>query len=315
MSFPQLLVRVFGVTMPTADGELSPFQIRRINDLAVEVNAYGQAHHVDQLVIPIGNDGVTVLAPGRGYVGNEQLYTDAMERFNPQLGIVLEMENPLARATEGTVATLLWNVPGVFRYRDKKPHFTLKNKSHSPVYFNCRELIKWPVAMNIICSLFEAEYEATCQAADVFAGGELAGVYFATWWAGMAHQSLATARKPKAHGIPSAIDGRVFEGDRVVLVEDLITDGGSKGPFLDGIEEAGGTVEDVFVVFDREQGGGDYLTGRGKILHAQVKKEQFLLKGIESGMMTGEALEDMNAYFENPKQWNLDHGYEWPEGL
>ena len=163
--------------------ELNAYQTRRILDLSHEASEYAKALGVDNLFTPIASDGQTVLAPGSNYKGNETVYTEAMDIVKDRLEVVIGKKNPLAEEAKNTIAVLAWNTPGVWRYRKDKPHFSLKNKTHSPIYLNCREFIKYPQAMHLIAAFAQSEYESTCPDADVFTGGELAGVYFATWFA------------------------------------------------------------------------------------------------------------------------------------
>ena len=62
-------------------------------------------------------------------------------------------------------------------------------------------------------------------------------------------------KQAREHGTGSAIEGHAILGANVLLVEDLITDGGSKLVFVDGLRKAGMQVQHCLVVLDREQGG------------------------------------------------------------
>ncbi|NJL29343.1 MAG: hypothetical protein HC897_16380, partial [Thermoanaerobaculia bacterium] len=104
---------------------------------------------------------------------------------------------------------------------------------------------------------------------QAIAGGETAGIPFASYLAAALGLPLVYVRKkPKDYGIASRVEGRLERGARVVLVEDLITDGGSKLGFLDALAEVGGEVGHAVVLFDREQGGREMLAERGVALHA-----------------------------------------------
>jgi uridine monophosphate synthetase len=80
----------------------------------------------------------------------------------------------------------------------------------------------------------------------------------------------------KGHGTRRAIEGHFEEGDRVVVLDDLITTGGSKLAAIAALEEAGLRVEDVVVLVDREQGGAEDLAEHGYRLHAVLRLEQML---------------------------------------
>ena len=173
----------------------------------------------------------------------------------------------LESAVRKVVALQLWQL-GAIKVNLSEP-FRLASGNYSPIYVNCRQLISTPA----FADLFAASARIVCDrrevAFDVIAGGETAGIPFAAFLARSFGSPLVYVRKEaKSHGIASRIEGKIQSGDRVLLVEDLITDAGSKLSFVDAIQESGGAVEDVLVVFDRLQGGKEALHERGMRLHA-----------------------------------------------
>ena len=92
--------------------------------------------------------------------------------------------------------------------------------------------------------------EAGFEAFDAVAGGETAGIPFAAWMADrLGLPMLYVRKKPKGFGRNTQIEGNVTEGQRVLLVEDMTSDGGSKVTFCKALRDAGTTVDHVFVVF------------------------------------------------------------------
>jgi len=120
--------------------------------------------------------------------------------------------------------------------------FTLTSGRKSPVYTDCRRLIAFPRARRRLMDMGAAMIEETVgfESLDVVAGGETAGIPFAAWMADrMALPMCYIRKKPKGFGRNARIEGALEEGQKVLLVEDLATDGGSKLSFVDGIREAG----------------------------------------------------------------------------
>ena len=70
-------------------------------------------------------------------------------------------------------------------------------------------------------------------------------------------------KEPKGHGRARRIEGNFHEGDTVVVVDDVITTGGSTLRAIDAIEEEGGKVAVAFVLVDREEGGRQAIEARG----------------------------------------------------
>jgi orotate phosphoribosyltransferase len=76
-------------------------------------------------------------------------------------------------------------------------------------------------------------------------------------------QAFSVRKAAKQHGTRQRIEGNFSVGDPVVIVEDVITSGGSAAEAIDAVLEGGGTVLGVLAVVDREQGGRGALEKRG----------------------------------------------------
>lgn len=136
-----------------------------------------------------------------------------------------------------------------------RPHepFRLTSGRLSPVYVDIRRLISFPkVRAQIVESFAQIAHERIgLSAIDVIAGGETAGIAYAAFLAQKLEKPMIYVRKePKSYGKSSQIEGVLEPGQHVLLVEDLVTDGGSKLNFTGGIESAGGVVQHCLCVFE-----------------------------------------------------------------
>ncbi len=230
------------------------------------------------------------------------------------------MEEPAGTAAENSlddailsrlreaIALYLWQLEAV-RVRPEEP-FRLASGNHSPIYVNCRRVISEPCFMQLFCTAATA----ICRGVriDAVAGGETAGIPFAACLAQVLARPLAYVRKKaKGYGIASRVEGHLAPGFRVLLVEDLITDGGSKLGFLEAVAEAGAEVRDVLVLFDRQQGGAELLDRRGVTLHAVADRGTTLAVGEAAGVLSAEAASGVRAYFRDPEQWHRARGLEY----
>src|ERR1700761_6541073 len=116
----------------------------------------------------------------------------------------------------------------------------------SPVYIDCRKPIAFPRARRAIIDmarqlvLDRVGYESF----DYVAGGETAGIAYAAWLAEAFNLPMLYVRKqPKGFGRGAQIEGELKEGARVLLVEDLASDGKSKAKFVEALRKAGGVVD------------------------------------------------------------------------
>lgn len=76
-------------------------------------------------------------------------------------------------------------------------------------------------------------------------------------------RAFTVRKEPKTHGTGKLIEGPFREGDRVVVIEDTITTGSSARKAIDAVRAAGGVVEGVLALVDREEGGRETLESGG----------------------------------------------------
>ena len=165
------------------------------------------------------------------------------------------MPNPPRRpadeeAAETTARILLETK--VVLFSPEKP-FTFTSGRVSPVYIDCRKLISFPRARRKLMDMGAALIERSVgfESIDAVAGGETAGIPFAAWIAErMALPMLYIRKKPKGFGRNAQIEGDLAEGQRVLLVEDLASEGTSKLNFVRAIRQAGGHIDHAFVIFN-----------------------------------------------------------------
>ncbi|MEL6645258.1 MAG: orotate phosphoribosyltransferase [Pseudomonadota bacterium] len=147
-------------------------------------------------------------------------------------------------------ASMLLEVEAV-HFNAENP-FTLSSGLPSPTYIDCRKLISFPRIRSTLMDFLACTVmrDAGFEAFDNIAGGETAGIPFAALVAERLSLPMTYVRKkPKGYGRNARIEGAMAEGERVLLVEDLTTDGGSKLSFVDAIRETGATCGHTAVIF------------------------------------------------------------------
>lgn len=130
--------------------------------------------------------------------------------------------------------------------------FTHASGKKAPTYVDCRKLISYPRIRSVLMDFLTTTImrEAGPEAFDNVAGGETAGIPFGAWVAErMALPMTYVRKKPKGYGKNARIEGVMTEGQRVILVEDMTTDGGSKISFVNAIRDTGATCGHTAVIF------------------------------------------------------------------
>jgi orotate phosphoribosyltransferase len=183
----------------------------------------------------------------------------------------------------------------------------------SPVYIDCRKLISYPRIRSTLMDFAVSTLvrDAGFEAFDAVAGGETAGIPFAAWIAERMGLPMQYVRKkPKGFGRDAQIEGDIVEGQRVLLVEDLTTDGGSKLRFAEALRRAGAEVAHTLVVFyyDIFPETRPKLAECGLTLHHLATWWDVLAAAREQQRFDGAALAEAESFLRAPLRWSADHG-------
>ncbi|MDT0682731.1 orotate phosphoribosyltransferase [Roseicyclus sp. F158] len=208
----------------------------------------------------------------------------------------------IARLTAG----MLLEVDAV-HFRPEEP-FTLSSGLPSPAYIDCRKLISFPRVRSALMDFLAVTVmrDAGFEAFDGVAGGETAGIPFAAFMSERLALPMSYVRKkPKGYGRGARIEGVMTEGQRILLVEDLTTDGGSKLSFVDAIRETGAACAHTAVVFS----WGIYpemsktLGDHGVTLHSLCTWHDVLAVAKEREAFGPDALSGVEDFLADPRAW------------
>ena len=186
--------------------------------------------------------------------------------------------------------------------------FVLASGKPSPTYIDCRKLISFPRIRSTLMDFLTVTVmrNAGFEAFDNVAGGETAGIPFGAWVAErMALPMTYVRKKPKGYGRNARIEGAMSEGQRVLLVEDLTTDGGSKISFVDAIRETGATCAHTAVIFyygifpQTEKTLGDH----GVTLHHLCTWWDVLAEARAQGAFDSKTLREVEIFLKSPEEW------------
>ena len=149
-----------------------------------------------------------------------------------------------------------------FKYSDNPP-FTLASGKQSNYYFNCKPTTLDPEGMNLIGTILFNMLKDS----DITAAGGLTlgadpianALSVISYQKGKPIKSFIVRKDVKDHGTKSSIEGNVRQGEKVVIIDDVITTGGSTIIAIEQAREAGLIVDMVITLIDREEGGKENI--------------------------------------------------------
>ena len=185
--------------------------------------------------------------------------------------------------------------------------FRLTSGTLSPSYVDCRKLISFPKQRKVVVDAFVEviKNKFGLDSFDYLAGGETAGIPYASYVAErMGLPMIYVRKKPKGFGKLQQVEGAIDEGKRVLLIEDLMFDAGSKLAFKEGIEKSGAVMNKLMVIFEYgipeskqklDTAGVEYYAlTNWKALIDLVEKEKYLKP---------EEIKQIRLFLSDPKGW------------
>ncbi|MEO1239003.1 MAG: orotate phosphoribosyltransferase [Pseudomonadota bacterium] len=190
--------------------------------------------------------------------------------------------------------------------------FTLASGLPSPTYVDCRKLISYPRIRSTLMDFLTITVlrNAGFEAFTNIAGGETAGIPFAALVAErMALPMSYVRKKPKGYGRNARIEGAMAETDRVLLVEDLTTDGGSKLSFVDAIRDTGASCGHTAVIFYYGifDGVEETLGKHGVTLHHLTTWWDVLSAARAAESFDAATLKEVESFLNDPRAWQAAH--------
>lgn len=171
--------------------------------------------------------------------------------------------------------------------------FKLTSGKISPYYIDLRIVPSFPDAFQKVCNFYVDLIKADlgAESFDRIASVPTAGIPFASLIAYTFKKPFFYIRPTiRLHGRERRIEGILMPGDRVILIDDLITTGKSLRKAARMIRAEGGVVTDAVVLLDREEGGKEKLAKENIRLHSLLKADEVAQKLYEIGAITKEEL-------------------------
>lgn len=189
--------------------------------------------------------------------------------------------------------------------------FTWASGYRMPVYNDNRLLLGSADQRLLVAKGFKELLEKKNIPADVVAGTATAGIPPATTLADLIKTPLIYVRStPKKHGMKNQVEGFLKNGQKVIVIEDLVSTGGSALNAVESIRNSGGIVQHCFCIFTYGFPEAEEMFARSDCqLHALLSFENLIEIGEKNGTLTEPQSGLLRPWFKDPFAWGERHGF------
>jgi orotate phosphoribosyltransferase len=222
------------------------------------------------------------------------------------------MAKPTREAIAANVTARMILEAGAVKYSAERPFF-LSSGWASPVYIEVQRLISFPRICKTLMDLASQVVLARAgfEQFDAVAGAETTGIAYAAWMAERLSLPLQyVRRKPRGFGVEAQVEGALKSGARVLLVDDVTTDGRTKIQLCRALRSFQARVDHVFVLFfyDIFPEARTALAEEKIHLHYLASWRDILEQGRTSGYFAAAEATEVERFLEAPARWSLEHG-------
>ncbi len=185
--------------------------------------------------------------------------------------------------------------------------FTWTSGIKSPIYCDNRKTLSYPKVRTYIKTAFSDIINEEFKGADVIAGVATAGIPHGALVADVLNLPFVYVRdKAKGHGLENQIEGKLEKGQKIVVIEDLISTGGSSLKAVDALTQAGGTVLGLGAIFTYGFDKADKAFQEKKCNHFTLSDFPTLLSvALNQDYIKSENEQSLNNWYKNPEGWKL----------
>ncbi|MBC1891226.1 orotate phosphoribosyltransferase [Listeria booriae] len=205
--------------------------------------------------------------------------------------------------TEKQVAEQLLKIKAVF-LQPNDP-FTWASGIKSPIYCDNRLTLGFPKTRQFIAKALAEKIKTAFPEVEVLAGTATAGIPHAAWASDNLDLPMVYVRsKAKEHGKGNQIEGPITKGQKVVVIEDLISTGGSSITAVEALREAGCDVLGIAAIFTYGLEKGKTLLGAANVEVAALTNYETLIEvALDEGYVTEGDMATLKEWNKDPEQW------------
>lgn len=196
---------------------------------------------------------------------------------------------------------------GAVKFSPEAP-FTWASGIKSPIYTDNRMTIGFPkVRENTYCGLTEL-IKASYPDVEIIGGVATAGIPHAAWVADQLKKPMIYVRsKPKDHGAGRQTEGANVTNHKVVLIDDLISTGGSVLAAAKAVENEGGNVLGIVSIFSYELlAGVKNFENANLTFKSLTTYSQLMALAVSRGDLAADQIETLNEWKKQPEKWQAN---------
>ncbi|HLW07315.1 MAG TPA: orotate phosphoribosyltransferase [Marinilabiliaceae bacterium] len=204
---------------------------------------------------------------------------------------------------EETIAHQLLQIKAI-KLQPANP-FTWASGWLSPIYCDNRKTLSYPEVRTYIRDRFADEIRAHFADVEVIAGVATGAIAQGALVADVLGKPFIYVRSsPKGHGLENLVEGKLLPGQKVVVIEDLISTGGSSLKAVDAIRNSGAEVLGMVAIFSYGFQLANQQFEEKKVKLKTLSNYKTLIKvAVDTGYVTSEEVETLEQWRQNPSQW------------
>jgi orotate phosphoribosyltransferase len=201
------------------------------------------------------------------------------------------------------IAAFLLEIEAI-KLRPKEP-FRWTSGWLSPIYCDNRLTLSYPHIRSYIKNAFLSLIQANYPDVELIAGVATAGIPQGAMLADALNLPFAYVRsEPKKHGLGNQIEGKIQQGQKIIVIEDLVSTGGSLLKAVEALREAGGKILALLSImtYNLEQAQKAFELAQLPF-HSLSNYNQILIEAMRKNLISEKAMASLQEWRKNPESW------------
>ena len=183
--------------------------------------------------------------------------------------------------------------------------FTWASGWHSPIYCDNRKILSYPEVRKLVYESFSKIIAEKYPEAEIIAGVATGAIAHGALVAeNMGKPFIYVRSAPKSHGLTNQVEGEYAKGAKVVVIEDLVSTGGSSLNAVEALRDAGCEVLGMVAIFTYGfPAAEENFRKAGVVLDTLSNYNAMISLAVEQGYVHADEIETLKEWRQNPSEW------------